>query len=405
MNFSSVVSDGATQKVSYSDHAEFEMSTSASDPWRVQLRHAIALNAGKRYSVCFDAWADSARSITVNIHAAGTPNNDSIIGGGESITLSPSKNAYHRIYDASVTDNTARLTLSVGNDSTDVFFDNIGVYEGELCGDAASGAKPSSGSSSSSSSSGAVGSVGSAGCDVANQYSNGSRKFSVSGKQREIIIRRPNGYKAKTPAPLVIAMHPNNNPITYWQSSNASRDIAKKMGDEAIIVHAGASDRVWWKRGDPPAHEAEVAYIDRAIRDLKNNLCVDTSRIYAFGFSGGGSFAGVLACRRTDIRAMASTGGRIYFDEKKCVGGPVPALISYGKNEIDDGRVAYRDWMRNEAGCSNDKSQVPGQSACVSHNGCDVPFQFCTSDLGHVVPPYFLDASWSFFKKFSSNAN
>ena len=47
---------------------------------------------------------------------------------------------------------------------------------------------------------------------------------------------------------------------------------------------------------------AELAYVDALVSQLQSALCIDTTRIFSMGFSGGGSFSGMLGCDRTDIR-------------------------------------------------------------------------------------------------------
>lgn len=118
------------------------------------------------------------------------------------------------------------------------------------------------------------------------------------------------------------------------------------------------------------------------------------------GFSGGGSFSGVLGCRRTDIRAIAVGGSVIYFDEAQCVGTPA-AWITIGELELSAGREAYRDFFRDRAGCQPTSASTD-PAPCVAYDGCGLatPVHYCEHPGDHVWPDFASGAMWAFFSRF-----
>ena len=177
------------------------------------------------------------------------------------------------------------------------------------------------------------------------------------------------------------------------------------LADEAILIVTEAIDGNWRDYDMPesswPARiETELAYFDRILTDAGDALCLDRSAIFSMGFSGGGSFSGVLACRRTDIRAIAVGGAVIYFDPADCVGTPA-AWITIGDMETNAGRTDYRDFWRDRAGCEA-TSMAISPEGCVAYDGCDpgTPVTFCAHPAGHVWPDFGSAAMWDFFATF-----
>jgi poly(3-hydroxybutyrate) depolymerase len=135
------------------------------------------------------------------------------------------------------------------------------------------------------------------------------------------------------------------------------------------------------------------------ITRLSDRLCVDTRRIFAMGFSGGGSYAGVLGCTRKDIRAIATGGAVIYFDKAACANAPA-AWVTIGQGELIAGREMFRDHFRGTAMCQ--ATTTPAAPAgCVSY-ACPpaTPVQFCTHPGGHEWPSFGTQAAWDFFSRF-----
>jgi len=150
----------------------------------------------------------------------------------------------------------------------------------------------------------------------------------------------------------------------------------------------------------PVRIEQELDYFDSLVDELTAELCVDEDEIFAMGFSGGGSFAGVLGCRRAYVRAIAVGGSVIYFDPADCVATPA-AWITIGTEELTSGREAYRDFFRDQAGCDASSASIE-PDPCVAYEGCDgaTPVHHCQHPGGHTWPAFGTAAAWSFFDRF-----
>jgi polyhydroxybutyrate depolymerase len=222
----------------------------------------------------------------------------------------------------------------------------------------------------------------------------GEATFELDGLSRLYRLRLPADYTRDRAWPLVLALHPNGSNADYWDGTTGARAIRTLAAGSAIVVMAQARMGDW--RGDLPV---EIAYFDHVISELTRELCVDETRIFSMGFSGGGSFSGVLGCVRDDIRAIASGGAVIYFEESECVGHPA-AWLTLGEGELA-GREPYRDFWRDRAGC--EPTSTPTEpTPCIAYDACDTdtPVHYCQHAGGHEWPSFGTQAAWDFFTDF-----
>ncbi len=247
--------------------------------------------------------------------------------------------------------------------------------------------------------------AGSEGCRGGAGIPEGENTFTLDGMDRRYVMRLPSNYSPDRPWPLIFALHGNGGTTDYWDDTGGSRDIRSEVDEEAIVVVAAAIDRQWRDYDQdralwPERIEQELRYFDHIIEESKSELCVDERAIFAMGFSGGGSFSGVLGCRRDDIRAIAVGGSVIYFEQDACVGTPA-AWITIGTQELAQGRVDYREFFRARAGCE-ESSAAAAPSPCEAYEGCGegTPVHYCQHPDGHIWPGFGTAAAWTFFAQF-----
>ena len=234
----------------------------------------------------------------------------------------------------------------------------------------------------------------SAGCNAAGGLPEGAATIGVGGATRSYVLRLPQGYGKHRPWPLVLALHPNGKTPDYWDAESGERPLRATVRDQAILVLPAARAGDW--RGDLPA---DLAYFEALLARLTGKLCVDRRRIFAMGFSGGGSFSGVLGCMRKDIRAIAAGGAVIYFDPRRCVGSP-PAWVTIGQGETTAARTAFRDFWRTRNGCQ-ESSTPTAPVGCVAHDcPAGARAEYCHHAGGHEWPSYGVRAAWAFFARF-----
>lgn len=244
---------------------------------------------------------------------------------------------------------------------------------------------------------------GSPGCTGGDGLSEGEHTFMMDGYERRYIVRLPNGYSADRTWPLIFALHGNGGNPGYWDSEDGVRDIRGAFEDEAILILGHAIDNQWRNYDDRDNWERNIAfelnYFDAIVDEATNELCIDEENIFSMGFSGGGSFSGVLGCRREYIRAISVGGSVIYFDtDDACVNTPA-AWITIGQGEQADGRSRYREFFRDLASC--DEADAPDEG-CVEYTSCgeDDPVIYCTHPAGHQWPDIGTDATREFFRQF-----
>jgi len=247
--------------------------------------------------------------------------------------------------------------------------------------------------------------VGSPGCGTKATLPDGEVTFSLDDYDRRYILRLPANYDSQRAYPLIFALHGNGGNPDYWDQTGGDRDIRTAFSDEAILVIPEAINNAWrdydadsstW----PTFMDLELAAFDAMYETVSDDLCVDPDNVFSMGFSGGGSFSGVLGCRRDYIRAIAVGGSVIYFDEADCVETPA-AWVTIGDGELTQGREAYRDFFRDQAGCEPSSAPIE-PDGCVEYEGCgaESPVVFCGHPAGHVWPGIGTDATRAFFQRF-----
>lgn len=243
------------------------------------------------------------------------------------------------------------------------------------------------------------------GCQGPAMLSDGEQTFMLENRSRRYVLRLPANYSPDRTWPVVLALHGNGGNIAYWDTIGGERDLRTLLQERAILVVAEAIDRQWRdynaEQSTWPARiESELLYFDEILSQLRQNLCVDDDRIFAMGFSGGGSFSGVLGCRREDIRAIAVGGSVIYFDQADCINTPA-AWITIGAGEQAQGRTDYLEFFRERAGCQA-TSMPTSPDPCVAYEGCSdgTPVHYCEHSGAHVWPALGTQASWDFFSQF-----
>ena len=243
------------------------------------------------------------------------------------------------------------------------------------------------------------------GCVDGQGLAEGEHSFMLEDRARRYVLRLPLGYTKDKSWPLVLALHGNGGSVSYWDVTSGERNIRGVLENEAILVIAEAIDGAWRDYDMPPESwparmESELLYFEQVLSQVRADLCIKEDAIFSMGFSGGGSFSGVLGCRRSDIRALAVGGSVIYFDEADCINSPA-AWITIGSQELTPDREAFRDYFRDSAGCS--ASSVNAEpSPCVAYDDCAsaTPVHYCEHPDGHIWPAFGSEAMWAFFSQF-----
>ena len=131
--------------VTWNGEADFTIDEPSAQKWRVQLSHAVPIEADEEYSICYSAKADASRYLEVNVDTAATeyrglmgteftPEVGAATRGTGTILTAEYHQFRHRFVGAE-TDATARLVFDLAQSDVDLQIDDVGLYRGRGCGD------------------------------------------------------------------------------------------------------------------------------------------------------------------------------------------------------------------------------------------------------------------------------
>jgi poly(3-hydroxybutyrate) depolymerase len=260
-------------------------------------------------------------------------------------------------------------------------------------------------------------SAGTGGCGNAPTLTSGTRTISSGGQNRTYILRVPDNYDRTTPYRLIFAFH--------WLNGTAANvagggyyGLQGLSGNSAILVAPQGIDNGWANTGN-----RDLTLVDNLTALIENDLCVDTTQVFALGWSYGGSMSYAVACARPAVfRAVAVLSGA---NLSGCSPGtqPVAYLGIHGTHDsvlnISLGRSIRDTFVRNN-GCTPQSPREPAQGSLThivtSYAGCRAgyPVEWVAFDGDHTPEPVDGTTStsgartwvgaevWKFFTQLSS---
>ncbi|MEV4148751.1 RICIN domain-containing protein [Amycolatopsis sp. NPDC049691] len=242
--------------------------------------------------------------------------------------------------------------------------------------------------------------AGTAGCGAAPGLASGSHTISSGGQNRSYILRVPANYDNSHPYRLFVGLHWRGGTANdvdsggtdgYNWSYYGLRRLADSAGNSTIFVAPQGNGNGWANPGGQ-----DVTFIDDLLRQLESALCVDTSQVFAGGFSYGGAMSYALACARpTVFRAVAVYSGA---NLSGCSGGtqPVAYIGMHGIGDnvlpIASGRALRDQFVRNN-GCTPQNPPEPASGShthiVTAYSGCRAgyPVVWAAFDGGHDPGP------------------
>jgi poly(3-hydroxybutyrate) depolymerase len=245
------------------------------------------------------------------------------------------------------------------------------------------------------------------------------------GMSRQYILWYPDDYDNTRPHRLVLAYHwwsgsaqqvvdCHSERIDCYTTQSPFYGLWEISDGSTIFVAPDGIDAGWANSGG-----RDLTFTDDILEQVENDLCVDTTRIFANGFSYGGGMSYAIACARADVfRAVAVYAGA---ELSGCEGGNTP-IAYYASHGLDDGTCtpamgrALRDHFVRVNGCTPQDPPEPadrsGEHICTTYEGCleGHPVRWCVFDgsNGHDPSPKDPGESttwnpqevWSFFTQF-----
>jgi len=236
-----------------------------------------------------------------------------------------------------------------------------------------------------------------------------------NGAQRMYDVFVPSPYDASTPLALTFVFHGGGetqyNAEGYGVQMGTGASAASLFVFPLGVYDPEGSSSGWNARCNSP----DMPFFDNMLYELETQYCIDTTRVFAAGFSEGCDMSTGLACCRGDrIRAIGAASCTDYYDTlsdyttfKDAASCPPPLhtaiRFTHDKSGGDAGYAApafittsqlYQHWLA----CT---PQSPPADTCTTFAGCDDPFIECPyTNLGHMLPSNWGPDTWAFFASF-----
>jgi predicted esterase len=261
--------------------------------------------------------------------------------------------------------------------------------------------------------------VRSAGCGKATTVATGKHSITSTGQQRTYIIDIPANYDMNKPYRLFYTSHwiSGTSEQVRDQDYYFLKPLANAANEPAIFI-APQSDGATWL-------EKDHALFDDILAFAKQNLCFDTTRVFATGFSFGGMITYSLSVNhQADIRAavgISPANFNIFVPPK--TGKPIAWMQTTGMSDTltpwvnRDSTTQGAKYIAIEH-ATNNGCTVPetiptwkeGNHVCHEFTACGAatPTRACTFGGGHTnrasdpgsSTNWIPEESWAFFKRF-----
>ncbi len=235
-----------------------------------------------------------------------------------------------------------------------------------------------------------------AGCGKTPTLRSGTQTIQSGGQSRSFILRIPDGYSNTRPYRLIFGYHWRGgtmNDVASGGTSGASwayYGMQQQSSNSAILVAPQGIGNGWAN-----SNGQDITFTDDMVRLIENDLCVDTTQLFAMGFSYGGGMSYAIACgRATVFRAVVVYSGA---QLSGCSGGTQPIGyfgihgISDNVLNISSGRALRDTFLRNN-GCAAQNAPEPaagsGRHITTAYScRAGYPVRWAAFDGGHGPGP------------------
>jgi polyhydroxybutyrate depolymerase len=161
------------------------------------------------------------------------------------------------------------------------------------------------------------------------------------GTQRTVLLHLPSGYTDRQRTPLILNLHGSESTASAQAAFTGMNATADADGfvvayPQAAIAEGTGFD---WNvpaqpllgGGNPPPNAPnDVDFLQLTITTLETGLCIDTSRIYVTGFSGGARMASQLGCDLSTVIAAIAPVSGLRFPDPCPATRAVPVISFHG---------------------------------------------------------------------------
>ena len=236
-----------------------------------------------------------------------------------------------------------------------------------------------------------------AGCGKAPTLTSGTKTIQSSGQNRTYILDIPTNYDRNRTYRLIFGLHWLNGTASNVATGGSDGAVwafygQKQLSNNSTIFVAPQGINNGWAN----SNGQDVTLVDNILNLVEQDLCVDTTQVYAMGWSYGGAMSYALACARPAIfRAVVVYSGA---QLSGCAGGtqPVAYFGIHGTHDsvlnISQGRTLRDTFVRNN-GCTAQSPREPTQGSLThittTYTGCRAgyPVQWAAFDGDHTPSP------------------
>jgi poly(3-hydroxybutyrate) depolymerase len=221
----------------------------------------------------------------------------------------------------------------------------------------------------------------------------GTYQITSDGLSRRYLVYIPQKYDPQKSYKLVFCWHPVGGNIKSMVETEFYRLKHEDSSQTTIFVAPEGINATWAQ------NEKDHTFFMDMLKIIKNEVCIDTARIFSVGFSMGAMFTYSLAQNhQKQLRAvacMSASNSNIYLPVN--TGEPLAYMgvhgLSDGTLPVNQGRQCRNQFILNNGG---DISEIVLETTVGSlthavHNYSSVnqkfPVKWCTFDGGHFWTP------------------
>ena len=161
------------------------------------------------------------------------------------------------------------------------------------------------------------------------------------GLQRTVLLHLPSGYTDRQKTALILNLHGSESTAAAQEAFTGMDATSDQDGfivayPQAAIAEGTGFD--WNVPGQPllgggsapPSAPNDVGFLRQSIKTLEAGLCIDTTRVYVTGFSGGARMASQLGCDLSTVVAAIAPVSGLRFPSPCPATRPVPVIAFHG---------------------------------------------------------------------------
>jgi poly(3-hydroxybutyrate) depolymerase len=203
------------------------------------------------------------------------------------------------------------------------------------------------------------------------------------------IVTFPAAYDGSVPMPLVFAFHGAGRTNEDMRLRDSRSDGGQLEGSY-VVAYMKSAGNAWDLGTDYPRFDA-------ALEQALSTLCIDSTRLFAFGHSSGAQFIvqmlGNEAARETRFAGVVEVASSRFQNPPW---SPLPTLVIHGLNDNQRGGdesgasdiVQYTQSNQctggtqplGVPGCASLAGGIAVDPGCVQYVGCAAPTLFCNHD-------------------------